>query len=113
MHLTNEAFHVLLSVADGPRHGYAIIQDVTTATGGRLTLRTGTLYNILKRLLETGWIAEAEARPTHEDDERRRYYTLTPPGRRALQDEAGRLEQMVGLARARRMLPKAAKGGPK
>jgi DNA-binding PadR family transcriptional regulator len=109
--VTKEAFHVLLALADSDRHGYGIIQDVSAATGGALALRTGTLYNILKRLLEEGWIAESDARPARDDDERRRYYRLTPQGRRELQAEAQRLEQVVDLARARRMLPKSARGG--
>src|SRR5215471_21049936 len=112
MHLTKEAFHVLLAISGEPRHGYGIIQDVDAATGGALVLRTGTLYNILKRLLEEGWIVESDDRPgPDEDDERRRYYALTPDGRRALQAEAQRLDRMVGLARARHLLPKPAKGG--
>jgi|SRR3954464_5738847 DNA-binding PadR family transcriptional regulator len=112
MHLTKEVFHVLLSLASETRHGYGIIRDVSDATGGTLVLRTGTLYNILKRLLDDALINESERRPGHdEDDERRRYYALTPIGRRALQAEAQRLEGMVGLARARRLLPRPAKGG--
>jgi DNA-binding PadR family transcriptional regulator len=107
MHLTKEVFHVLLSLADDTRHGYGIIQDVTAATGGAVVLRTGTLYNILKRLLEEGVIVESDRRPgAGDDDERRRYYALTAMGRRVVQAEAQRLEQMVNLARTRRMLPK-------
>jgi DNA-binding PadR family transcriptional regulator len=110
MSLTPAVFHVLLALAAGERHGYGIIQDVTTATGGAVMLRTGTLYTILKRLLEEHLILESDRRPTpDEDDERRRYYRLTPLGRRVAQSEAQRLDQVVGLARSRRMLP--AKGG--
>lgn len=110
--MTKEAFHVLLSLADEDRHGYGIIQDVSAATGGALTLRTGTLYNIVKRLLEEGWIIETHDRPAPEDDdERRRYYAITPAGRRALEGEARRLEQMLDLARTRRIVAKPAKGG--
>ena len=60
IHLTKEVFHVLVSLADRPRHGYGIIQDVQAATDGAVVLRTGTLYNILKRLLEEGLIAESD-----------------------------------------------------
>ena len=110
--LTPAVFHVLLALAAGERHGYGIIQDVTTATGGAVTLRTGTLYTILKRLLEEALIVESDRRPEpDEDDDRRRYYALTPLGRRVAQAEAQRLDQVVGLARSRRMLPKPAKGG--
>ena len=110
--MTKEAFHVLLSLSGEPRHGYAIIQDVGAVTGGTLTLRTGTLYNILKRLLDERWIVESDNRPHPAvDDERRRYYALTPAGRRALEAETRRLEQMLNLARARRIVPKPAKDG--
>src|SRR3954471_23637424 len=101
-----------MSLAGDSRHGYGIIQDVTAATVGALVLRTGTLYNIRKRLLEERLVAESPRRPrADEDDERRRYYVLTPEGRRLLQSESRRLEQMVGLARSRRMLPGAREGG--
>ena len=110
--LTPAVFHVLLALGEGDRHGYGIIQDVAEATGGDVTLRTGTLYTILKRLLDERLIAESDARPhVDEDDERRRYYALTPLGRAVVQAEARRLESLVSLARSRRMLPKAARGG--
>ena len=110
--MTKEAFHVLVSLAQEGRHGYGIIQDVSAATGGALTLRTGTLYNIVKRLLEEGWIVESSDRPAPEvDDERRRYYAITAGGRRALEAEARRLEQMLDLARSRRVVAKPARGG--
>jgi DNA-binding PadR family transcriptional regulator len=112
--LTEAVFHVLLALAAGERHGYGIIQDVTAATAGAVTLRTGTLYTILKRLLEEGFILESDRRPgADEDDQRRRYYALTPLGRGVVQAEAQRLEQMVKLARSRRLLPKPAKSGPR
>ena len=110
--LTPAVFHVLLALSEGARHGYGIIQDVADATGGDVALRTGTLYTILKRLLEERLIAESDARPdADEDDERRRYYELTPLGRSVVQAEARRLEGMVSLARSRRMLAKSARGG--
>ena len=110
--LTEAVFHVLLALAGGERHGYGIIQDVTAATAGSVTLRTGTLYTILKRLTEEGVILESDRRPgADEDDERRRYYALTPFGRGVVQAEAQRLEQLVKLARARRVLAKPARSG--
>ena len=110
--LTTAVFHVLLALAQGDRHGYGIIQDVTAATGGEVTLRTGTLYTILKRLLDEELIVESDRRPAaHEDDDRRRYYGLTRHGRAVVQAEAQRLEQMVKLARSRDMLPRPARGG--
>lgn len=112
--LTQAVFHVLLALAGGERHGYGIIQDAAAATAGAVTLRTGTLYTILKRLLEEGFILESDHRPAAaDDDERRRYYALTSLGRAVLQAEAQRMEQMVKLARSRRMLPKPAKSGHK
>jgi len=110
--LTPAVFHVLLALSEGDRHGYGIIQDVAEATAGGVTLRTGTLYTILKRLLDEALIVESGARPAaDDDDERRRYYALTPLGRIVLQAEARRLESMVVLARSRRMLTKPARGG--
>ena len=110
--LTPSVFHVLLALSDGDRHGYGIIQDVADAIGGDVTLRTGTLYTILKRLLEERLIAESDTRPeAGEDDERRRYYALTPLGRSVVQAEARRLDGMVALARSRRMLTKSARSG--
>jgi DNA-binding PadR family transcriptional regulator len=105
--LTEAVFHVLVALADGDRHGYGIIRDVDTATGGGVLLRTGTLYTTLKRLLEERLIVESGERPDpDEDDERRRYYALTPLGRDVVRAEAARLEQMVTLARTRRVLPR-------
>ena len=110
--LTAAVFHVLLALSEGDRHGYGIIQDVADATSGEARLRTGTLYTILKRLLDERLIAESADRPgADEDDERRRYYALTPLGRAVVQAESRRLDSMVKLARARRMLPRAARSG--
>lgn len=106
--LTPAVFHVLLALAGGERHGYGIIRDVDAATGGDVTLRTGTLYTILKRLLEEALIFESDRRPGgDEDDERRRYYGLSGLGREVVRAEALRLDRMVSLARSRRLLPKA------
>jgi len=109
--LTPAVFHVLLALAGGARHGYGIIQDVAAATGGQVALRTGTLYTILKRLLQERLISESNERgDAEDDDERRRYYALAPLGREVVQAEARRLEHMVTLARSHRMLPKPARG---
>src|SRR6478672_2722967 len=103
--LTPAVFHVLLALAGGERHGYGIIQDVAAATNGSVALRTGTLYTVLKRLLDESLIVESADRPdADEDDERRRYYALTPLGRKVAHAEARRLEQMVVLARSRDVL---------
>jgi DNA-binding PadR family transcriptional regulator len=101
--LTPAAFNILLSLADAPQHGYAIIQSVKQQTQGRVKLGPGTLYTTIKRLLETGLIEETSTRP-EDDDERRRYYQLTSNGRRIAQQEAEHLERLVKQARAVRLL---------
>lgn len=104
--LTPADFNILLALADGEKHGYAIMQDVITNTGGKLRLGPGTLYGAIKRLLESELIEESDERPdpTH-DDERRRYYRLTELGKRVAAAEAARLDELVDLARSRRLLP--------
>jgi DNA-binding PadR family transcriptional regulator len=99
-------FHILVALADEDRHGYAIMQDVTARTGGELKLGAGTLYRSVQRMLEQGLIVEASARPAPEmDDERRRYYRITPFGRSVAKAEARRLAQMLKLARASGFAP--------
>ena len=101
--LTHVVYYVLLSLSEDARHGYGIIKDVSRRTGGRLELEAGTLYAAVKRLRDDGWIDETEGPDTA--DARRRYYELTPLGRRVLRAESERLEQMVELAREARVLP--------
>ncbi len=101
--LTPAAFNILLCLASEAMHGYAIIQHVKTNTKGRVKLGPGTLYSTIKRLLETGLIAESEIRPA-DDDERRRYYTLTSNGRKVVQAEAQHLERLVKQARSVKLL---------
>jgi DNA-binding PadR family transcriptional regulator len=96
--LTPPLFHVLVSLADEDKHGYAILNDVDERTGGEVALSTGTLYGIIKRLLASGWIAEVRGRRV-DDDERRRYYRLTPSGREAALAETARLERAAAQAR--------------
>ena len=105
--LTPAMFHVLLALAGDDLHGYAILKEVMFRTGGEVQLSTGTLYGIIKRLLNDGLIAERRDRPAaiHED-ERRRYYRLTPKGREVATAEAERLEKVVAYARSRRLLKK-------
>lgn len=101
-------FHVLVALADGDLHGYAVIKDVSTRTAGRVELGTGTLYGIIKRLLAEGLAVESKRRPAAaRDDERRRYYRLTPFGKLVVSAETARLEVMVDAARATQMLRKA------
>ena len=99
-------FHILMSVADEDRHGYAIIQDVESRTDGALTLSPGTLYRSIQRMLEQGLIVEAKRRPAPAlDDERRRYYSITPFGVAVARAEMRRLTQLVRLGRARGLSP--------
>jgi DNA-binding PadR family transcriptional regulator len=92
-------FHILMAVADDDRHGYAIIQDVAARTNGELKLSAGTLYRSIQRMLEQGLIVETRERPSpEEDDERRRYYRITPYGTSVAKAEARRLTQLVKLA---------------
>lgn len=104
--LTPAVFHILLALADGERHGYAIMQEVEETTEGRVAMGPGTLYGSIKRLLRAGLIEESDERPDPAiDDRRRRYYRLTELGRRVAEAEAARLEETVADARAKRLLP--------
>jgi DNA-binding PadR family transcriptional regulator len=98
-------FHILVALAEDDRHGYAIIQDVAERTGGELRLNPGTLYRSIQRMLDQGLIVEVASRPVKHDDERRRYYRLTPFGREVARAETRRLAQMLKLARARGFAP--------
>jgi DNA-binding PadR family transcriptional regulator len=100
------AFHILVALADADRHGYAIIQEVAARTGGDVTLSAATLYRSIQRMLEQGLVVESKVRPAPEqDDERRRYYRITPRGRALARAEARRLEELVRLARAHGITP--------
>jgi DNA-binding PadR family transcriptional regulator len=105
--LPSAAFHILVALADGDRHGYAIMQDVAAGTGGRMKLNPGTLYTTIRRLLEQGLVVELDERPDpEEDDERRRYYRLTDNGREMAKAEAARLQQALAFARQAGLAPK-------
>ena len=99
-------FHILLALADEERHGYAILQDIEARTGGELKLGPGTLYRSIARMVEQGLIAEVARRRGRDDDERRRYYRLTPFGTAVARAEMRRLAQLVRLARARGLTPR-------
>jgi DNA-binding PadR family transcriptional regulator len=102
-------FHILVALADNDRHGYAIIQDVAARTNGAIRLSAGTLYRSIQRMLEEGLIVETRDRPSPEDDdERRRYYRLTPLGTAVAKAEAARLAGLVRMARARGLVPRKA-----
>ena len=95
--------HILLALADGQKHGYAIMTEVETITDGRVTMGPGTLYGAIKRMILAGLISEAEERPDPElDDQRRRYYRLTALGVRVLDSEIARMEHLARAGRQRR-----------
>ena len=105
--LPQAAFHILVALAQGDRHGYAIMQDVAAGTGGSLKLNPGTLYTTIRRLLEHGLVIELDERPDpEEDDERRRYYRLSDMGREVAKAEAARLRQTLAFARQAGLLQK-------
>ena len=107
--LSPAIFHILLSLGEGERHGYALKREISARTGGRLKLGPGVLYGSISRMLELGLIEESDDRPDpHLDDERRRYYRITPYGRKVAQAEASRMRELVQLAAARFGAPKHA-----
>jgi DNA-binding PadR family transcriptional regulator len=103
--LTPAMFNVLLALADGDKHGYAILKEVAEQTQGEVQLSTGTLYGIIKRLLADGLIVESRGRPALErDDPRRRYYRVTDWGREVAAAEAVRMQKLIARARAKRLI---------
>jgi DNA-binding PadR family transcriptional regulator len=103
--LTPAMFQVLLALGEEEKHGYAILKDVEDQTAGEVRLSTGTLYAIIKRLLAEGAIKECRNRPpAEEDDQRRRYYRLTPFGRQLAVAEAERMERLIATAREKHLL---------
>lgn len=105
--LTPAVFHILLALARGERHGYAVMQEVEAHTGGVVRMGPGTLYGSIKRMVAAGLIASPGER--QEDGERRRYYALTPFGREVLRAEAERLRELVAAAESRRVLSRPRK----
>jgi DNA-binding PadR family transcriptional regulator len=106
--LTPAVFYILFALAGGDKHGYEIAKQVTEDSQGRVRMGTGTLYGSIKRMLADTLIEEAEQRPAPDlDDERRRYYRLTEPGRRALRAELTRYARVVAVARDRDLLASA------
>lgn len=107
--LSPAVFHILLSLGDGERHGYALRREVSQRTGGRLKLGPGVLYGSINKMLELGLIEESDRRPDpHLDDERRRYYRITAYGRKVAQAEAARMRELVQLAAVRFGAPRHA-----
>ena len=103
--LTPAVFNILLALADGEKHGYAIMLEVEANTHGEVKMGPGTLYGSIKRMLAAGLISESDERPDPAlDDQRRRYYRLTGIGQRAMRAEAERLERQVAVARLKHVL---------
>ena len=104
--LTSMKFEILLSLAGSDLHGYAILQDIRERSGGTLTVRAGTLYRAISRLLDARLIAELDrsAKRSASDDERRRYYAITRLGRQVATVESQRLARQLETARARKLL---------
>lgn len=99
-------FEILLALAQGERHGYAIIREVETRSEGAIRLETGTLYRALQRLVQGGIVTPVERRQADpSDDERRRYYALTTMGRRVAAAEATRMARLVAAAQAAQLIP--------
>jgi DNA-binding PadR family transcriptional regulator len=107
--LSLPVFHMLLAISDGERHGYALKREILKRTEGKLNLGSGALYGSINKMLEEGLIVESDERPDpHLDDERRRYYRITPLGRRVAQSEAIRMRHLVRLAQTKLKLPELA-----
>jgi DNA-binding PadR family transcriptional regulator len=110
--LTPAVVHVLLALAGGDRHGYAILKEVQQQSDSRLRFGPGTIYGTLQRLMDAGWVEEVAARAVAPArvDERRRYYRLTRTGREALNAEVDRLAALLDTARAHRIHPRGSRG---
>jgi DNA-binding PadR family transcriptional regulator len=103
--LKTQWFHIMLALAGGEQHGYSIMQEVLERTGGKVRLWPATLYGSIKRMIEAELIEEWGERPAPEmDDARRRYYRLTSLGRRVLDAECDRLQELVNEIRTRRVM---------
>jgi DNA-binding PadR family transcriptional regulator len=102
--LPSAAFYILVALAGGDLHGYGIMREVSGLTAGRVKLGPGTLYGSVRTLLEAGLIKELDERPSEDaGGERRRYYRMTPAGRKIASAEADRLAEMVRIARERKI----------
>jgi DNA-binding PadR family transcriptional regulator len=100
------AFHILLALGEGDRHGYALKRQIAAETSGQINPGPGVLYSTIRKLLEDGLIEESDTRPiAHLDDERRRYYRMTGRGRDVARAEAARLRDLLDMAARRVGLP--------
>jgi DNA-binding PadR family transcriptional regulator len=100
--LSLPVFHMLITLLEGERHGYALKRAILQRTDGQLNLGSGALYGSIDKMIHAGWIEESDERPDpHLDDERRRYYRITPLGREVVEAETARLRKLVRLAENR------------
>ena len=107
--LTHLSYHILLALADSPRHGYGIIKEIETNSAGAMSPSTGALYLALQRMEEEGLVEESRERPAEdEDDPRRKYYRLTARGRGLASAETQRLAELLGVAVQKRLIKSAA-----
>jgi DNA-binding PadR family transcriptional regulator len=99
MPLSAAMFHILLSLGEGERHGYALKREIAKRTSGRLKLGPGVLYGSINKMLDLGFIEESDERPDpHLDDDRRRYYKITTLGKQVARAEAARMRQLAEMA---------------
>jgi DNA-binding PadR family transcriptional regulator len=104
--LTPLTMAILLALAKGDQHGYALMQEVEAQTGGAIIAGTGSLYSALQRLQDDGLIADSPDRPAAGEDQRRRYFRITDAGRAAARAEAARMARVLEMARESRLIPK-------
>ena len=107
--LTPAVVHVLLALAGGEQHGYAILKNVQRQSASRLRFGPGTIYGMLERLMEAGWVRKAAAPIAGTDGRRRAYYRITRAGREALKAEVDRLGALLDVARAHRIQPRGSR----
>ena len=109
--LTPAVFQILLALADGEKHGYGILLELSSLSGAVIKLGPGTVYGTIYRMVADGLIEESDSRPSPEqDDQRRRYYRLTGLGRRIARAESARLEELVRTARTKRLIGSTQRG---
>jgi DNA-binding PadR family transcriptional regulator len=105
--LTPAVFYILFALAEGEKHGYAIMKEVQNVSGGQFTMGPGTLYTTVQRLLELGLIEETATRP--DSERRRRCYRLSGTGRKTLEAELSRMEWLLRSAQRRNLAPREAR----
>lgn len=111
--LPTSQLHILLALADGEKHGYAVMREISEMTDGAVTMGPGTLYGAIKRMLQAGLIEETDERPDPAlDDERRRYYRVSGFGLQVLDAETARLQQLVQTSQGKRARPQLLPGLP-